>query len=867
MEDSDTEEGCLVLEVKDNLNVQVPGSINNYLRPYQREGVKFLYRQYSQNAGAILADDMGLGKTIQSIAFISAILGKSDAADRRETPSFLQSLDSATAVAPPCRPSPVLVICPAAVLYNWVAELGTWGRFDVGLFVGKKRSETLRSARNGTVDVVMSSFEAARDHVTALNGPNWSVVIVDEVHRLKSMTSLVTQALGRLECRRRVGLSGTVVQNDLREFWCVLDWANPGCLGTSEQFVNDFVRPIERGRRRCAVKREVAESWRRRELLTTLRQRWLLRRTKALIANQLPNKTDQIVYCPPSEFQREVYRTVLASPDVQMLLQRTKPCFCRSGRKASRCCLRRGRDSAAPSSLAFSYIALLLKISNHPYLLTPRPGAATEQQNVLARQVCRLVFERFPEFASMSRIQAFRALSDPKYCGKMKVLIALIDHFRQRSQKILIFSYSTRMLKIIRAYVSNQGYELTYIDGETAAAERPRLCAEFSRRPQWAVALVSTRAGGQGLNITGATAVVVFDPSWNPAHDLQAQDRAYRLGQARDVSVFRLVSAGTIEENIYLRQVRRQQLSPADHERQLSPADHERQVKRQQLSPLITGGSASSPATVRHAALYRRAGEAGRGGTAGWSASSPATVRHAALYRRAARGGAGRHRRLERLLTGHEQEATAALPTVQTGVAGLTVSDYTTVAPSDDEQVLTSGDEVEAPSPSETAQTRTPSTAPLDAALKSCGVQHTHGNAALVGASRVEEHVARQAARAVFVLGDGTQEPAEWCAPLRRQAGPVRPSARKRAATDARYAPIQPVSWTRCQRCLQNTAKPPTERADTAGASLFASRIDLGRALLAPGGQRAAGGRWSPLGRSDPLLGRWLRDGKVSIVQ
>ncbi|KAF0307361.1 DNA excision repair protein ERCC-6-like 2 [Amphibalanus amphitrite] len=680
-----------------------------------------------------------------------------DRSDGRSTPPFLRSLETLDVAPPPPppRPPPVLVICPAAVLYNWLSELNTWGTFDVGLFVRDRRSEVLRASRNRALDVVLSSFEAARDHVTALNGPDWSAVIVDEAHRLKSVTSLVTQALGGLDCRRRIGLSGTVVQ-----FWCLLDWANPGCLGTCEQFVNDFVRPIERGRRRGAVKRDVAESWRRRELLATMRQRWMLRRTKALIADQLPNKTDQIVYCPPSPLQRQVYSAVLDRPDVRLLVRRSRPCDCGSGRRAARCCLK--HESGPAAGVALSYMSLLMKVSNHPCLLLPS-GSASAQQNRMARQVCQSVFDQFPELARLSRSQAYRALSDPKYCGKMKVLTTLIEHFRQKSQKVLIFSYSTRMLKIIRAYVLNQQFDLTYIDGETPASERPALCEQFCRRPQWAVALVSTRAGGQGLNIVGATAVVVVDPSWNPAHDLQAQDRAYRLGQTKDVSVFRLVTAGTIEENIYLRQVYKQQLSTLAVEGGTGPRLFSASAGRPGLQGELFG---------LHNLLQLRADG------------------------RLTEGLLDSHRRVERLLTaaaGHE--VSGALPEVREGVAGLTVSDYTAVAPAgggeapspEGAELLPSDDEVDQTPPGghrEAAVGGAEVTASIDVALRDCGVRHVHGNAPLVAASRLEEHVARQATRAVYQLHAGTQEPAERCAPL--------PPQRSGSGRGAQRTPRQP---------------------------------------------------------------------------
>ncbi|GFS21683.1 DNA excision repair protein ERCC-6 [Elysia marginata] len=313
-----------------------------------------------------------------------------------------------------------------------------------------------------------------------LNQIEWEAVIVDEVHKIKGLRAQVTQALRIIKTPCRFGLTGTALQNNMTELWSLLDWAQPKVLGSLEQFDNGFVKAIEIGQKHDATKRELAHARKQRDKFASIRKKMLLRRTKKLIADQLPDKEELVVMCRLTDLQVSVCKAILNHPDMQLVLQAEDPCDCLSGKQRASCCY--------------------------------------------------------------------------------KILQGLLRVFEKKHDKVLIFSYSTKLLDIIEHYVISQGHEYSRIDGKVSGQRRRDIVLQFNTDPSLFICLISTKAGGLGLNLTGANKVVIFDPNWNPSHDLQAQDRAYRIGQTRDVKVFRLVSAGTIEENIYLRQIYKQQL-------------------------------------------------------------------------------------------------------------------------------------------------------------------------------------------------------------------------------------------------------------------------------------------------------------------
>ncbi|XP_064606212.1 DNA excision repair protein ERCC-6-like 2 [Liolophura sinensis] len=539
----------------------IPASINQYLRDYQRDGVKFLYENYTQKTGAILGDDMGLGKTVQVIAFLSALLRKQGNREdvMRLKPKFIRELSDTERLDDPAIRKPFLIIGPGSVLYNWLDELETWGYFTARKYHGSDKFQTLAEAKKEKIEIVVTTYETFRDNVDELNSVKWCAVIVDEVHRIKGLTSQTTAALRKIHTPCRFGLTGTALQNNVTELWSILDWARPGFLGNLKSFETEFVRRIERGQKHDATKRELAEARKMKEKFANLRNKMMLRRTKKLIADQLPEKDDNIVFSKLTTLQVDVYKAILNHPDMRLILSMEDPCQCGSQKPQVKCCRQTSSDGTPVRNLMFTYMSLLMKTANHVALLIPNK-TTSEGQRKHAKEICEIAFAKHPQFVSQASEASFRTLSDPKYCGKMKILKGLLSVFRKKHNKILLFSYSTKLLSIVEQYVISVGYEYRRIDGSVSSKKRMDIVREFNNDKNIFICLISTKAGGLGLNLTGANVVIIFDPNWNPSYDLQAQDRAYRIGQRRNVQVFRLVSAGTIEENIYLRQVYKQQL-------------------------------------------------------------------------------------------------------------------------------------------------------------------------------------------------------------------------------------------------------------------------------------------------------------------
>ncbi|XP_077378318.1 DNA excision repair protein ERCC-6-like 2 isoform X2 [Festucalex cinctus] len=546
------------LKLCDGSDDSVPYTINRYLRDYQREGIRFIYSNYSHSRGCILGDDMGLGKTVQVLGFLAAALHKKGTWEDIESnkPHFLQSQTPSKQRKPN---KLFLIVAPLSVLYNWKDELDTWGHFQYAVVHGLRKQEELARVKKGRVEITLTTYETLRLCLTQFNNIDWSAVFVDEAHKIKNPNSQITQAMKGLKCQIRIGLTGTILQNNLEELWCVLDWAVPGCLGNLGHFKIKVSDPIERGQRHSATKRALATARKTiRELVKKISY-YFLRRTKSLIKDQLPKKDDRVVYCSLTDFQKTVYQTVLDSEDVQLLLRSSEKCDCQSGRTRRRCCYKINSEGVPAKALYFTYLAVLRKVASHVALLQSTAGTSKKQEKCV-NAICQKVFQKFPDFMQRCKDAAFEALSDPMYSGKMKVLQKLLRFYLQKKDKVLLFSLSTKLLDVLESYCMAEGHDYSRLDGTTKAKERVHIVKEFNTSAHINLCLVSTMAGGLGLNFVGANVVILFDPTWNPANDLQAIDRAYRIGQCRDVTVFRLISLGTVEEITYLRQVYKQQL-------------------------------------------------------------------------------------------------------------------------------------------------------------------------------------------------------------------------------------------------------------------------------------------------------------------
>ncbi|KAJ1300749.1 hypothetical protein OPQ81_002392 [Rhizoctonia solani] len=535
--------------------IQVPASINRHLREYQRDGVRFFHQRWAEGRGGLIGDDMGLGKTIQTIAFLSAVFQKSgtasDATRRRDRIRALQDEGLARSDLPPANKKwpTCLVICPKTVVGNWIKELDTWGYFEYAIYGGDKseREVCWKDFVMGRLDLVITAFDTARSYIDNLSDLPWSIVIVDEVHRCKNPASGTTIALNQFKCRVRFGLTGTAIQNGYKELWTLLDWCSPGHVGTQYQWKNAISVPLAEGQAHRATQAQVSKA-------------------------RMPRKFDQVVFCPLARTQLEVYKRFLNTADVQLMVRKDEPCDCESGEKRGYCCHTHNEQGVPWKDLVLKYMNLFVEISNHVILIFPGFKGETDEQRARRREYVNVAF---PGQVVRQADMAHRE----DLCGKWQVLSQLLDTWKSEgNNKVLIFSKSVKLLEMLEGQLQRKNFNFGYMDGKTKQEDRMVSLDKFNSDPDVFIFLISTLVGGTGLNMTSANKVVIFgelirlynlpqfvmkrafvDPNWNPAHDLQAMDRAYRFGQKRDVNVYRLLGAGALEELIYARQIYKQQ--------------------------------------------------------------------------------------------------------------------------------------------------------------------------------------------------------------------------------------------------------------------------------------------------------------------
>lgn len=529
----------------------IPAPIAQYLRDYQVAGVKFLHQRFVYQKGCILGDDMGLGKTVQVAAFLAAAFGKTG--DERDAKRMRKMRRAGDHWYPR-----VLIVCPGSLIQNWRNELGRWGWWHVDIYHGADKEDVLHAARAGRLEVMITTYVTYKKSCEAVNTVEWDCVVADECHVLKDRRSETTQAMDRVNALCRIGLTGTAIQNKYEELWTLLNWTNPGHFGTLAEWTNTITRPLTVGQSHDATLKQLSIArTTAKKLVQNLLPEFFLRRMKTLIAHQLPKKTDKVVFCPLTDIQREAYENFLAGSQVSFITSVSDPCGCDSGRKRGWCCYRQLPDGKSWMSAVFPSITTLQKIANHLTLLIPSAADPRDKQSseLSALQTC--VPDDWEEL--YRNRDSMLNLANPEFCGKWKILRKLLRFWHENGDKVLVFSHSVRLLRILQHLFHNTSYNVSFLDGSLSYEDRQRVVDDFNSDPSQFVFLISTKAGGVGLNITSANKVVIFDPHWNPSYDLQAQDRAYRIGQVRDVDVFRLVSAGTIEEIVYARQIYKQQ--------------------------------------------------------------------------------------------------------------------------------------------------------------------------------------------------------------------------------------------------------------------------------------------------------------------
>lgn len=428
------------------LDVTVPSGLRAELRDYQRDGFEWLSQLAHWGAGALLADDMGLGKTVQAIALLLS---------RAKT-------------------GPALVAAPASVLFNWADEIA---RFAPGLkvvvFNREDREAAVKNAAAG--EVFLTTYGVLAGEIEMLKTVSWQCVVLDEAHTIKNRETKMSKAVMELTADFRLLLTGTPLQNHLSEIWNLFEFANPGLLGSFKQFSDRFIIPIEKNRDR-----------ERQRFLKRLISPFILRRTKAEVLDELPEKTEVTLRVTLSEAERALYENLRERASISLEAGEINPIE------------------------ALAELTRLRQAACHPKLVNPSLSIGS---------------------------------------AKTEAFLDLVETLRGNGHRALVFSQFTSHLALIRKELETRGIPYLYLDGADSPSRRTALVEEF-QQGEMPLFLISLKAGGTGLNLTAADYVIHLDPWWNPAIEDQASDRAYRIGQDQPVTIYRLIAENTIEDKI-----------------------------------------------------------------------------------------------------------------------------------------------------------------------------------------------------------------------------------------------------------------------------------------------------------------------------
>uniref|UniRef100_A0A8D2LUX8 DNA helicase n=1 Tax=Varanus komodoensis TaxID=61221 RepID=A0A8D2LUX8_VARKO len=448
------------------------GGENLELRDYQLEGLNWLAHSWCKNNSVILADEMGLGKTIQTISFLSYLFHQHQLY------------------------GPFLIVVPLSTLTSWQREFEIWApEINVVVYIGDQMSRNAireyewvhAQTKRLKFNVLITTYEILLKDKTVLGSINWAFLGVDEAHRLKNDDSLLYKTLIDFKSNHRLLITGTPLQNSLKELWSLLHFIMPEKFESWEEFEEDHGKGRENGY----------------QSLHKVLEPFLLRRVKKDVEKSLPAKVEQILRVEMSALQKQYYKWILT----------------RNYKALSK--------GVRGSTSGFLNIVMeLKKCCNHCFLIkAPEENEKENSQEML--------------------------LSLIRSSGKLILLDKLLTRLRERGNRVLIFSQMVRMLDILAEYLAIKHYPFQRLDGSIKGEIRKQALDHFNAEGSEDFCfLLSTRAGGLGINLASADTVVIFDSDWNPQNDLQAQARAHRIGQKKQVNIYRLVTKGTVEEEI-----------------------------------------------------------------------------------------------------------------------------------------------------------------------------------------------------------------------------------------------------------------------------------------------------------------------------
>uniref|UniRef100_A0A3Q3S066 Helicase, lymphoid specific n=1 Tax=Mastacembelus armatus TaxID=205130 RepID=A0A3Q3S066_9TELE len=509
------------------------------MRWYQIEGIEWLRMLWENGINGILADEMGLGKTIQCIAHIAMMIEKKVM-------------------------GPFLVVAPLSTLPNWINEFKRFTpEVSVLLYHGPHldRTKLLKKIRRpqgplSMFPVVVTSFEISMIDRKFLQQFQWKYLIVDEGHRIKNLNCRLVRELKMLPTDNKLLLTGTPLQNNLAELWSLLNFLLPEVFDDLKSFEAwfdiDTLNEVE----------SVVAAEREQNILSMLHQiltPFLLRRLKSDVTLEVPPKKEIIVYAPLTAKQEAFYTAVVNKTIVKLLGQEKEDSVVltssgRPKRRSQKVVNYKETDGDTANLFLFSFLLPLDPVSSPPVLDVQSPIDAEinlKLQNILMllRRCCNHPY--LVEYPLDPVTQEFKIDEQlVQSSGKFLILDRLLPALKKRGHKVLIFSQMTSILDILMDYCYLRGFQYSRLDGSMSYSDRDENMSKFSKDPEVFLFLLSTRAGGLGINLTAADTVIIFDSDWNPQADLQAQDRCHRIGQTKPVVVYRLVTANTIDQKI-----------------------------------------------------------------------------------------------------------------------------------------------------------------------------------------------------------------------------------------------------------------------------------------------------------------------------
>ena len=484
------------------------GDLETVLRPYQKQGVAWLRFLRENGFGGILADEMGLGKTLQTLAFLRSL---------RSAECGVRSEDYATPSSTPnsALRTPHLIVCPTSLVFNWVAEAKKFTpTLKVLALQGPDRHAQFDEITAS--DVVVTSYALIRRDADRYRGLEFDTVALDEAQHIKNRQTQNAQAVKAVKARHRIVLTGTPLENSALDLWSIFDFLMPGYLGTAKDFHERYELPIARDKNPEAQTR----------LARRLRP-FLLRRLKQDVASDLPAKLEQVTYCELTSDQRAVYQQVIEASRKEVLEAVGAQGVARS------------RMVVLTALLRLRQICCDLRLLK----LKERGEGVTASGDDIPASATLLSADAPPQSAAS---------------GKLEMFGELLEEVIDGGHRLLVFSQFVGMLTLLKERLTAEGIEFCYLDGSTT--NRAAVVERFQTDASIPVFLISLKAGGVGLNLTGADTVIHFDPWWNPAVEDQATDRTHRIGQTRVVTSYKLITRDTVEEKILRLQNRKREI-------------------------------------------------------------------------------------------------------------------------------------------------------------------------------------------------------------------------------------------------------------------------------------------------------------------